>query len=170
MKKNETISIENHLNKEGFVVYKVKGKSMEPMLIHNKDIVTIETLNNSLYLENDIILFKENEKLILHRVIKIIDNNQCITLGDNCSREDCIVNSSNVLGKLTQFTHNGVHYYVTDDRYLQYIQRLRDCERIRKKRKLIYDIIVLKLSFLPPSLLTKIKKLLKVVITIKVVF
>ena len=47
MKREVVQSIEEVLNNYGSITYKVSGKSMEPMIFPNKDIVTIKRKVNS---------------------------------------------------------------------------------------------------------------------------
>ena len=81
--------IESFLNTEGIITYKIKGKSMEPMLRSNIDLVTIQKLTpyDILY-ENDVVLYKHNNLLILHRIVEINKNNEYTILGDNCSLKE----------------------------------------------------------------------------------
>lgn len=171
MKRVVLRSIEEALYNYGTITYKVSGKSMEPMILSNNDIVTIKRKTNSTILhENDVVLYRQKDKLILHRIVEILPRGRYVTLGDNCSRKEYGILEDDIIGILTSFKHNGVHYDITNQKYKEYIKRLRDTESTRTKRKLIYDIIVQHLQFLPQSLYSKLKRFLKKVIVYQIEF
>lgn len=117
--------IESFLELEGIITYKIKGKSMEPMLRSNIDLITIQKLTpyDILY-ENDVVLYKHNNLLILHRIIKISKYNEYTILGDNCSLKEYGIKKNQIIGRLVSFTRNGVHYTMDNPIYLNYIERL----------------------------------------------
>lgn len=171
MIKEITLSIEEVLNNYGSITYKVTGKSMQPMIFPGKDIVTVIKKKHSTKLqENDVVLYRQKGKLILHRVVKVLPNDEYVILGDNCSRKEYGVSDKDIIGILTSFKHNGIHYDVTDKIYLQYINRLRKSEYCRTKRKLIYDIIIRHLDFLPRTSFLRIKSILKKIIVHQIDF
>lgn len=171
IKRDMIDSIENVLNNNGFISYKVLGKSMEPMIVPNKDIITIKKKTNSIKLyENDVVLYRQKGKLILHRIVEILPNGEYVILGDNCSRKEYGIFEKDIIAVLTSFKHNGVHYETTNQKYLEYIERLRDSEHTRTKRKLLYDIIVQHLQFLPNPLFSILKSILKRFIVYKITF
>ena len=138
MKRKVVQSIEEILHNNGSITYKVLGKSMEPMIVSNRDIVTVKRKSDGVKLyENDVVLYRQNGKLILHRIVKIQPNGEYVILGDNCSRKEYGILENDIIGVLTSFKHNGVHYEVTDQKYVEYIKRLRNAEYTRTKRKLI---------------------------------
>lgn len=164
-------SIEEVLKNHGSITYKVSGKSMEPMISPNKDIVTIKRKTNSTKLyENDVVLYRQKGKLILHRIIKILPKGGYVMLGDNCSRREYGVLEEDIIGVLTSFKHNGIHYDITNQKYTEYVKKIRETECTRIKRKLVYDIIVRHLEFLPYSLYSKIKSILKELIVYQITF
>lgn len=161
-------SIEDIILTEGVVTYKVKGKSMEPMIIDNRDLVTIRRKKVSdHFVENDIVLYRQKGNLTLHRIVEVLSNGEYVMLGDNCSRKEYGIHDDDIIGILTSFKHNGTHYELTDAIYLSYVQELREKEHIRTRRKLIYDIIVNHLGFLPANVYAKIKNILKKLILYK---
>ena len=171
MKREVVQSIEEVLINYGSITYKVSGKSMEPMISPNKDIVTIKRKTNSTKLfENDVVLYRQKGKLILHRIVEVLPKGEYVMLGDNCSRKEYGIFEEDIIGVLTSFKHNGIHYDLTNQKYTEYIKKLRDTEYTRTKRKLIYDIIVQNLQFLPNSLYSKIKSILKKLIVYQIAF
>ena len=171
-KKREIVnSIEDVLNNCGTVTYKVFGKSMEPMISPNRDIVTIQRKTNNVELhENDVVLYRQKGKLILHRIVEVVPGGEYIILGDNCSRKEYGIYEDDIIGVLTSFKHNGIHYDIKDSKYTDYVNRLRASENVRTKRKLIYDILVQHLQFLPTSLYFKLKTILKKLIVYQISF
>ena len=159
--KIHTCSIEYLLNSKKFVVYKIEGKSMEPMLLPNKDIVTIRKKENENCKENDVVLYRKGNKLILHRVIQVLPNNKYVILGDNCSKKEYGIFDKDILGILVGFKHNGKHYELNDPKYQEYVGELRRIENWRIKKKFIYDIILWNIRFIPLKTLTTMKSMLK---------
>ena len=78
---------------------RVVGKSMEPFLIDNKDVVRITPFSSGKLYRGDIVLFKLNSFYCLHRIIKI-EKNRIILCGDGiCQSKENIV-QENVIGIL----------------------------------------------------------------------
>ena len=108
--------------------------------------------------------------MILHRIVKVMPKGEYVILGDNCSRREYGIREDDIVGVLTSFKHNGIHYETTDSRYTDYVKRLRETENVRTKRKLIYDIIVQHLHFLPASSYSILKSFLKKIIVYQISF
>lgn len=79
----------------------VFGLSMFPFLLPG-NIVRIENVELSSINTGDIIVFKQNEKLVLHRVVKLIEQS-IITKGDSLIREDDIANQAYIIGKVVEY-------------------------------------------------------------------
>ena len=133
-------TIEEQLKKDGYLVYKIKGVSMMPMLVQNKDVITLRAKKeNERFQENDVVLYKRlrGKVLTLHRIIEVRDHDYVI-LGDNCIQKEYGIKDEDILGLLTEFTHNDKHYKVDDADYLNYVSKLRKNENKRIfKRKLM---------------------------------
>lgn len=169
--KTNVQSIEETLNSFGYITYKVYGKSMIPMIIPNRDIVTVKKKTESMKLNiNDVVLYHQKEKLILHRIVEVTTDSKYVILGDNCSHKEYNVQGEDIIGILTSFKHNGVHYETTDIKYVEYVKKLRNSETKRTKRKLIYDIIVQHLDFLPSSLHKRVKSWMRKLIVYQIEF
>jgi hypothetical protein len=163
--KIEKTTLEDILVSEGTITYTVIGKSMEPMLRQNHDIVTIiKKEPNVRCSENDVVLFKKKQKLVLHRIIEVLPDGRYNILGDNCAMKEKDVKEEDVIGIMTSFSRDGMKYYVTDDRYNNYIKRLRKNENLRMRKKYIYDALVWSLRFLPNKFLVSIKTVARRVI------
>ena len=113
-------TFEEILEKDGKLVYKTKGVSMNPMLYQNRDLVVIEPVKGRLK-ELDVALYRRGRSYVLHRVIAVNDDGTYLIRGDN-TYSDEIVPDSAVLGVLTEFVRDGKQYKVTDEDYLRYVR------------------------------------------------
>lgn len=94
-------NIEEILNDTGVVITGFSGNSMYPMLRSDKDKVVIEKLNRRLNV-NDIPLYRNsNNKLVLHRIVRITSDSYIIR-GDNLYNNE-IVKIDNIIGVLKSF-------------------------------------------------------------------
>lgn len=111
------MTFENILAKDGKLVYKTRGVSMEPMLRQNRDLVVIQV--PSLRLKRlDVALYKREEKYVLHRVIKVKDGYYLIR-GDNTYVIEKVPDEA-VIGVLASFKRKGKDIEVTDKKYRAY--------------------------------------------------
>ncbi len=68
---NGMSTFEEILEKDGKLVYKTKGVSMNPMLYQNRDLVVIEVPKGRLK-KYDVALYKRGKSYVLHRVIGVL--------------------------------------------------------------------------------------------------
>ena len=133
-------TFEELLARDGRVVYKTKGVSMQPMLYQNRDIVVIETFEGRLK-PFDVALYRRGKQYVLHRVLSLGDGVYYIR-GDNTYNIETVP-EGNVLGVLTGFVRNGKQHWVTEPGYCFYARfwhliyplrvfRLRFRSRLRK--------------------------------------
>lgn len=101
--------IKEFLTVNGFYLNIIVGNSMRPILRDRKDCVLILPLKNKNVIKYDVILFSTPHGLILHRVIKVLDNGY-ITRGDNSHRVEFVTNA-NILGIMKG--------YYRDNRYTE---------------------------------------------------
>ena len=113
-------TFEEILSKDGKLVYKTKGVSMNPMLYQNRDLVVIVPVKERLK-KYDVALYRRGKSYVLHRVIEVNDDGTYLIRGDN-TYSDEIVPDSAVLGVLTEFVRDGKQYKVTDEDYLRYVR------------------------------------------------
>ena len=107
------------LSRDGKLVYKTCGVSMEPMLRQNRDLVVIEVPASRLK-KYDVALYKRGTSYVLHRVIGVKDDHYLIR-GDNTYALETVPDSA-VLGVLTAFQRKGKKYSVTDRGYRCYVR------------------------------------------------
>jgi hypothetical protein len=151
-------TLEDYLVSEGVIIYKVVGKSMEPMIRQNRDLVTIIKREPDVKCsENDVVLFKKNGHLVLHRIVSVLPNNRYNILGDNCAKIEKNIKEEDIIGIMTAFYRDGVHYDMSNSVYINYVNRLRKNEMMRVRRKRRYDMIVHSFYFFPDCILEYIK-------------
>lgn len=112
------MTIEDLLARDGCLVYKVRGTSMEPMLRQDRDLVVIRS--SSLRLQKfDVTLYKRGGSYVLHRVIRVCEDHYLIR-GDNTYNVEYVPDQA-VLGVLTDFTRKGRQHSVTETGYRIYV-------------------------------------------------
>ncbi|MBR5439604.1 MAG: S24/S26 family peptidase [Clostridia bacterium] len=93
-------SLEQVLEKDGFIISPIKGTSMTPLLKENVDRVVIKKLEKTIK-KGDVLLYKRpNGAYILHRVYKATPN-FLVMCGDNHLTLEYNVKYEAVLGVLT---------------------------------------------------------------------
>ena len=108
---------EELLARDGKLVYKTRGVSMEPMLRQNRDLVVIQTPTSRLR-KYDVALYRRGQSYVLHRVIGLASDHYLIR-GDNTYAVEHVP-ESDVIGVLTAFTRKGRQFRTTDFGYRLY--------------------------------------------------
>ena len=111
-------TIEQLLERDGVLVYRTKGVSMEPMLRRNRDLVTIRVPSSPLR-KYDVALYRRGDDLVLHRVIGRAEGVYLIR-GDNTYSVERVP-EGNVIGVLTGFRRRNKDYTVRDPGYRLYV-------------------------------------------------
>ena len=88
--------IEDILEKEGYYASTSVGNSMLPFLRDRTDTVVIQKKTD--YYKYDVVLYKHNNKYVLHRIIRVLDDVYHIR-GDNCYYDEYI-KKENIIGAL----------------------------------------------------------------------
>lgn len=115
----EYSSITDCLEDSGQIAVTVSGYSMYPMLRNRRDCVVCRKYSGGA-VKYDVLLYKNGEKLVLHRVISNEKKDgKFIIRGDNCLLKEYIP-EENVYGILTDFTRNNRDYTVNDRSYRLY--------------------------------------------------
>lgn len=112
-------TFEEILTRDGKLVYKTKGRSMEPMLRQNRDLVTIEVPVSRLQ-KYDVALYKRGTRYVLHRVIEVKEGYYLIRGDNTYSLEH--VPEENVIGVLTAFQRKGKQHDVSEPGYRRYVR------------------------------------------------
>ena len=113
------MTFENLLARDGYLVYKTRGVSMEPMLRQNRDLVVIRVPASRLR-KYDVALYKRGKDYVLHRVIGVGEDHYLIR-GDNTYALERVEDAS-VIGVLTGFQRRGREHSVTDPGYMAYVR------------------------------------------------
>lgn len=77
-------NIERCVNEIGYAVALTKGTSMLPLLKEGRDRVELVSSDRKQLKRGDVVLYKKDDgKLVLHRIIKVLDENTFTLLGDH---------------------------------------------------------------------------------------
>ena len=113
------MTFEELLARDGRLVYKTKGVSMEPMLRQNRDLVMIEVPASRLK-KYDVALYRRGRSHVLHRVVGVRDGGYLIRGDNTYALED--VPDEAVIGVLTGFVRKGKQISVSDPAYRRYVR------------------------------------------------
>ena len=113
-------TFEEILERDGKLIYKTRGVSMNPMLYQNRDLIVIRPPEGRLAV-HDVALYRRGKSYVLHRVIAVNDDGTYLIRGDNTYADE-IVPEKAVIGVLTEFVRNGKQYKVTDPEYQRYVK------------------------------------------------
>lgn len=92
------MDIESILNAEGFYMTVAKGVSMRPLIRAGRDTVCIVKPDPP-FLPFDIMLYRREDRYVLHRLIKAEGGGKYLFLGDNCVTLEH-VEEKQIVGKL----------------------------------------------------------------------
>lgn len=110
-------TFEDILARDGVLVYKTRGVSMEPMLRQDRDLVVIKVPSSRLR-KMDVALYKRGDAYVLHRVVGVEDDRYLIR-GDNTYALETVADGD-VIGVLEAFVRKGMQHEVTEAAYLCY--------------------------------------------------
>lgn len=112
-------SFEEELDKKGILVYTNKGNSMYPLIRQEKDVLIIKKVNTRLK-KMDIPLYKrESGQYVLHRIIKVNENDYVIR-GDNTYYNETGIRDDQILGVLSGVIREGKEISVNSLSYKIY--------------------------------------------------
>lgn len=112
-------SFEEELNKKGILVYTNKGNSMYPLIRQGKDVLIIKKCNTRLK-KMDVPLYKrESGQYVLHRIIKVNENDYVIR-GDNTYSNETGIRDDQILGVLSGVIREGKEISVNSFSYKLY--------------------------------------------------
>ena len=110
-------TIEEELSKYGSCASRVRGNSMRPLLLHERDAVFLK--KSAEVKKYDVVLYKNNDtRYVLHRIIKI-KGDTLIIRGDNTYAKE-YVRREDILAVLDSYTRRGKHKSVNDSSYKLY--------------------------------------------------
>ena len=114
-----TATFEDILARDGVLVYRTRGVSMEPMLRQNMDLVIIRPPSSRLR-KYDAALYKRGKSYVLHRVIKVTEDHYLIR-GDNTFAFETVPDEA-VIGVLAGFRRKGREISADDRGYQLYVR------------------------------------------------
>lgn len=124
-----TNNIEQRLINDDFVISNINGNSMSPFLNEYNSRVVISKANRAIRLY-DVVLYKINDKYILHRVIGINDNEYVIR-GDNRILEEHI-QKDKIIGILIAYYNNNEYVEINDNINMRWYKRSRNTLLLRR--------------------------------------
>lgn len=117
MQKNK---IEEIIAKDGVYVSTISGYSMSPMLKDRRDTVVVSAFSGELK-KYDVALYRAGEKYVLHRIVKVLEN-EYIACGDNCVVLERVPKNT-VIGKLTEVWRGNEKLDLDSKEYRAYCRR-----------------------------------------------
>ena len=126
---DKTSSFEEIIERDGKLVYTTRGYSMKPLLRQHRDLVVISKITEPLK-KYDVILFKRNNKYLLHRIIKVKENSYD-TAGDHNWWKEYDVTPSEIVGVLTAIVRDGKEIKPDDPSYQFYVHLWCDIYPVR---------------------------------------
>lgn len=118
--RNAMSSFEEVIEKEGRLVYTNVGDSMMPLIKQGRDLLIIEKKPAGRLKRLDIPLYKrDNGQYVLHRVIKVRENDYVIC-GDNRYSRERGITDRHIIGLLTSVVRNGKELKMSDPRVRLY--------------------------------------------------
>lgn len=134
----ELKNIEDKLKKEDFIISDINGNSMSPFLKEKRDRVVITKLVKEPQLY-DVVLYKNNNKYILHRIIGISDDKYLIR-GDNCISIEYI-DKNRIIGVLNAYYNNDDYIEINEDINKYYFNRSNNSLLFRRIKAKASSII-----------------------------
>ena len=115
---NQRTIIEEELRKHGSYASTTRGFSMQPLFKTGRDVVIIKKPCGELKKYDVALYHGRNGSYVMHRVIRVLDN-EYIIRGDNTFINEHVPKDS-IIGVLTEFNRKGKKYTVNDRAYRIY--------------------------------------------------
>ena len=113
------MTFEDLLARDGYLVYRTHGTSMEPMLRQDRDLVTVRVPTGRLK-KYDVALYKRGKAYVLHRVVGVKPDHYLIR-GDNTYAIERVPDGA-VIGVLSAFLRKGKNHDVNERGYRAYVR------------------------------------------------
>ena len=111
------MTFEDVLARDGYLVYRTRGTSMEPMLRQDRDLITARVPTGRLK-KYDVALYKRGSAYVLHRVVGVRPDHYLIR-GDNTYAIERVPDEA-VIGVLSAFLRKGKNHDVNERGYRAY--------------------------------------------------
>lgn len=113
-------TFEEEIEKSGKIIYINVGDSMMPFIKQGRDVLVISRVEGRLK-RYDVPLYKRDSgQYVLHRILKVRENDYVICGDNRCSREYGITDR-HIIGVLTGIIRDGREIPVTDRKYRIYV-------------------------------------------------
>lgn len=123
-------TFEEEIERTGRLVYTNVGDSMRPLIRQDRDILIIEKTHGRLK-KYDVPLYKrESGQYVLHRILKVRENDYVIC-GDNRYSKEYGITDRHIIGVLTSVVRDGREMSITDWKYRFYVHLWCDFFPIR---------------------------------------
>ena len=100
-------SFEEEIQRKGYLLYRVEGDSMMPLIRQDKDLVLISGKPEGRLKKYDVPLYKRDSgQYVLHRIVRICGT-EVILMGDGNFRETESCRLSDIMGIVTKIIRNG---------------------------------------------------------------
>lgn len=117
---SEYSTIEAEIQKHGKGIFTNVGDSMMPLLRQRRDIIHISKVEGRLK-KYDVPLYKrDNGQYVLHRILKVRDNDYVIC-GDNRTGMEEGITDKHIIGVMTGVSRDGKFLSVNDKKYKLYV-------------------------------------------------
>ncbi len=114
-------SFEEIIERDGKLVYTNRGFSMYPLIRQHRDLLVISKKPKERLKKYDVVLFKRNNKYILHRIIAVNENSYDTT-GDHNWWKEKDVRDEEIIGVLTSLVRDGKEISTDDPKYHMYVR------------------------------------------------
>ena len=121
---------EEELKIQGKLVYHNHGCSMLPLIREDRDLIIIEPRPEDRCRKYDVVLYKRNDRYILHRILKVLEQGY-VLCGDHNWKKDPIVYDEAILGVLTAVVRNGKEIRMDSFPYRIYVHLWSDLFPLR---------------------------------------
>lgn len=113
-------TFEEEIEKSGKIIYTNVGDSMMPFIKQGRDVLVISRAEGRLK-RYDVPLYKRDSgQYVLHRILKVRENDYIICGDNRCNREYGITDK-HIIGVLTGIIRDGREIPVTDRKYRIYV-------------------------------------------------
>ena len=113
-------SFEEEIQRKGYLLYRVEGDSMMPLIRQDKDLVLISGKPDGRLKKYDVPLYKRDSgQYVLHRVLRVRENDY-VLCGDNRWQRETDISDRHIIGVLTAVIRNGKKLPTNARRYRLY--------------------------------------------------
>lgn len=117
------MTYEEYLEQNGTLTYRNVGVSMLPLLKQGRDLFTLEKKSEQRCKKYDVVLYRRKQRYILHRIIKVREEDYVI-LGDNCVNKEFGIRDEDILAVMTSFVRKGKKISCDNKAYKLYSQMI----------------------------------------------